>query len=271
MTDIDGFDPAVFDDLRAAFVEPPAEDVADVHIAAMVAAAAAAADPRVVQLRERKRRGVLVLCSAAGASVAILIGGGLAAASGNLPAPMQKAVSQVVDRFGIDVPDGSDDAPATRSDPEPPASEPGRSRENEAPPSVSVPEASGDPSETPPDPETSSAETSADGHGAPPEMSESPPSWIRECRATSPQCLPDKRTSREAGPVLPRASPADRATGPRYPRGRRMRTQPRPTNRVVTQSSHRNFPRDQSPFVVGQRYLVRCERYALPMQLALSR
>ncbi len=125
MTDLDDSSRDEIDDLRAAFLEPPSEEVATAHLKAMTEAIDR---PRstVASLERRKRR-VVIASAAAGVGVAVVLTGGLAAAAGSLPGPLQGAVARVAEPFGIDLPRtspasdpdaDSDQAPET---PTPPA------------------------------------------------------------------------------------------------------------------------------------------------------
>lgn len=92
----------VVDDLRAAFLTPPDDDAARTHLDRLFA------EPTtVVPLRGRRRTGAAI---AAGALAAAVLGiGGVAAADGSLPGPLQRGVSALVGVVGVDVPDGDDD------------------------------------------------------------------------------------------------------------------------------------------------------------------
>jgi hypothetical protein len=112
MTDVDSRLPdeheAVFDDLRAVLLQPPAEHVAEQHLAAMVQELPAR--PAVVALVPRRARRAL---AAATVGAAVLIAGGIAAASGSLPGPLQDTVARVLEPFGVDLPGaGTDSRPA---------------------------------------------------------------------------------------------------------------------------------------------------------------
>jgi hypothetical protein len=105
VTDLDdGFPRDVVDDLRAGFLEAPSDRVADAHLAAMAAAAEHVSNLSSIG---RRRRRVVIASSAAALGVSVLLTGGLAAAAGNLPAPLQAVVARVIEPFGVDLPDGS--------------------------------------------------------------------------------------------------------------------------------------------------------------------
>jgi|GEM_PF-3693239 hypothetical protein len=79
------------------------------------AAAIAAAVPTVgavVPLREARPRGRRALVRLAIVGGVVLVGATAAAATGNLPAPVQSAVSSAAERVGLDVPDGEPPPPA---------------------------------------------------------------------------------------------------------------------------------------------------------------
>ena len=89
--------------LREAYLEPPAEDVAERHLAAMMAAS------ELGSLRAARRRRKWMIGMGLGAGV--LAGTTGLAAAGMLPAPLQGAVADLVSPLGWHIP-GGDDAPA---------------------------------------------------------------------------------------------------------------------------------------------------------------
>gem|GEM_PF-3333490 len=89
-------------DLRAAFLVEPDPVMAERHVAAMVAASEARRAPSAISLATHRSRKALV---AAGVAGAVLLGSaGVAAASGNLPGPLQRAVASACRPVGIDLP-----------------------------------------------------------------------------------------------------------------------------------------------------------------------
>ena len=104
----------VYADLRSVFLEAPADEVMRDHLDAMLAAVPTA--PAVPIARSRRRRAIVA--SAVGMSAALAVGGGLAAATGNLPGPLRDVVAGLVAPFGIDLPDGDSTGATSPSDPD---------------------------------------------------------------------------------------------------------------------------------------------------------
>jgi len=89
-------------DLRAAFLVEPDPVTTDRHVAAMVAASEARRAPSVIALATHRSRKALVAAGVAG--VVLLGSAGVAAASGNLPDPLQRAVASACRPVGIVLP-----------------------------------------------------------------------------------------------------------------------------------------------------------------------
>jgi hypothetical protein len=87
------------DDLRAAFLTAPDDDVARRHLDRLRATPVG-----VVPLR--RRRPTVAAAAVAGLATAVLGLGGVAAANGSLPRPLQAGVSALVGVVGIEIPDG---------------------------------------------------------------------------------------------------------------------------------------------------------------------
>ena len=90
---------AIFADLRATFVRPVDDEVADRHLEAIYAAVSAQEVPVLADHPRRRVKGVV----AAVAAGVVLVGGGVAAASGSLPAPVQGLVAAVAEPFGVEL------------------------------------------------------------------------------------------------------------------------------------------------------------------------
>jgi hypothetical protein len=110
----------VFDDLRSVLLEAPPDDVAADHVDAMHAAATEV----LWASRTSRRRSRAVVASAIGAGALVI--GGVAAATGSLPGPVQGLAAALAAPFGVDLPDGdgngsespplSDDGTSPRSE-----------------------------------------------------------------------------------------------------------------------------------------------------------
>lgn len=117
----------VLEDLREVLVQPPSEDVARAHLARITGVEARlllnegpdGRDATVIDLADRQPSRSRRLVVAGVASAALLLGaGGVAAAQGALPDPVQDFVHDVVSHVGVDVPTGgqSSDAPGRGGD-----------------------------------------------------------------------------------------------------------------------------------------------------------
>ena len=103
MTDLEGTLPdeydEIFEDLRTVLLASPSEFVADQHLAAMADAQEVRVEPTPLAPRRRAR-----VLAAAAVGAAVLVGGGIAAAAGELPRPLQDAVARVLEPLGVDLP-----------------------------------------------------------------------------------------------------------------------------------------------------------------------
>lgn len=112
-------------ELRADFAEEPTDAVASAHLAAITTAAAEAAHTApavasagaVARWRMRVRSVLGLTVVKVGFSVGIAAAASGMAATGTLPAPVQRAVVDVADRIGFELPAPAADRAATAGDP----------------------------------------------------------------------------------------------------------------------------------------------------------
>ncbi len=101
----------VLRDLREGLLEPPSEELAARHLAAMSAAARELPSPIPLRRRSPMRPATARRIAVVGLAAATLLTGGLAWA-GALPTPAQDAIAGVASHLGLDLPSSDDQAPA---------------------------------------------------------------------------------------------------------------------------------------------------------------
>lgn len=101
--------PQFIDDLRSAFLSTPSADLTQRHLADMLVVHEAT---RFLARNERRKRRAARMGTTFGLSAALVAGASVAAASGNLPDPVQDVAATVAQPFGLDLPSArSDEAP----------------------------------------------------------------------------------------------------------------------------------------------------------------